>query len=78
MTQSFTPELLIKYLYQETSASETLAVNDALHNDPDLLAEYEDLQRTAQYLPKVKFQPSAKALQNILRYSNRAAAEKTA
>jgi len=78
MTQPFTPELLIKFLYKETTASETLAINEALYNDPDLMAEYEMLQQTQQFLPKIKFCPSAGALQNILRYSEQTAVEKTA
>jgi len=78
MTQSFTPELLVKFLYKETTASETLAVNEALYHDPELQAEYETLQQVKRHLPKVKFQPSSNTLQKILRYSERTTVEKTA
>lgn len=78
MTQPFTPELLIKFLYKETTASETLAVSEALYNDPELMAEYENIQQAHQYLPKVKFRPSVGALRNILSYSEQTAVEKTA
>jgi hypothetical protein len=78
MTQPFTPELLVKFLYKETTASETLQVEDALYNDPDLQAEFENLRQAEQYLPKVKFQPSNNTLQKILRYSEQTAVERTA
>jgi hypothetical protein len=78
MTQPFTPELLVKFLYKETTASETLAVNEALYNDPGLQAEYENLRQAERHLPKVKFQPSSNTLQNILRYSERTTVGKTA
>lgn len=69
---------MIKFLYKETTASETLAVNEALHNDPELMAEYEQLRQAQAYLPDVQFQPSVRSLQNILRYSEQTAVEKTA
>ena len=78
MMQAFTPELLVKFLYKETTASETLAVNEALYKDPKLQAEYESLKQAHECLPKVKFKPSSNTLQQILRYSEQTAVQKTA
>ena len=78
MTQPFTPELLVKFLYKETTASETLAVNEALYKDPELQSEYESLKQAHAYLPNVKFKPSSNTLQKILRYSEQTAVERTA
>ena len=78
MQQPFTLNLLVKFLYRETTASETLAVNEALNRDPALLAEYNGLLEGYQQLPKVKFRPSRQAVHNILGYSEQTALEKHA
>ena len=78
MKQNFTPNHLIKYLYKETSASETLAINEALIENPVLLEEYEDLLNAYQQLPKVKFNASPSSMKNILGYSQRTTLEKQA
>lgn len=78
MQQPFTPELLVKFLYRETSASETLAVSEALHRDPVLRAEYDRLLEGYQQLPRVTFRPSPDAVRNILTYSEQTALEKQA
>lgn len=78
MKQKFTPENLVKYLYHETSVSERLAVRDALQGDVGLLDAYEELVLGYQQLPKVKFSPSKKTIQRILKYSERTAVGKEA
>ena len=78
MKQNFTPNDLVKYLYKETSASETLAINEALAEDRALFEEYQGLLKAYQQLPKVKFNPSASAVKNILGYSKRTTLEKQA
>lgn len=78
MKQNFTQHHLIKYLYKETSASETLAINDALSTDVALREEFDALKNAYLQLPKVTFNPSADAIKNILGYSQRTALERQA
>ncbi|HOY15717.1 MAG TPA: hypothetical protein PLC89_00425 [Haliscomenobacter sp.] len=66
--------MLVKYLYQETSAAETLAVSEALQENVLLREEYLDLRKAYDQLPKVKFNAKPSTLQNILQYSKRSTA----
>lgn len=76
MQQQFTPNHLVRFIYKETSAAETLAIDHALQHNDALWAEYESLQQGYRHLPKATFSPSKKALKNILAYSERTAVEK--
>ena len=78
MKQKFTQHHLIKYLYKETSASETLAINEALSEDRALFEEYKGLLAAYQQLPKVKFNASSSSIKNILGYSKLTTLEKQA
>ncbi|MEN0002728.1 MAG: hypothetical protein AAF798_01245 [Bacteroidota bacterium] len=78
MVQSFTSNHLIKRLYDETSASEKLAINEAMTQDSALAEEYNQLLEAYQQLPQVTFAPKQGTLQNILGYSKRTALEKHA
>lgn len=75
MKQHFTNNDLIRFIYKETSASESLAITEALNEDPILFDEYEELYHTYLQLPKAKFSPAPSSLQNILRYSEQTAVE---
>lgn len=75
MQQTYTSNDLLRYLYKETSASETLAIREAILEDSGLHAEYDELRAGYQMLPKVKFRPSPAAIQNILRFSAMSAVE---
>ncbi len=75
MEQNSTSDLLIQFLYKETSAAESMAVQEALMTDINLLEEYNELFSAYRELPKVTFRPSSSALRNILRYSERTALE---
>ncbi len=76
MQQPFTPDHLIRYIYKETSAAETLAIDAALQRDDKLWATYETLRQGYRQLPKAKFSPSPKAIKNILAYSERTEVER--
>ncbi len=78
MEQNFTPNHLVKYLYRETTASETLAINEALNENFGLREEFEGLFQAYQQLPRVTFRPSNGAIQRILGYSQRRTLEKLA
>lgn len=75
MKQKFTHNHLLKFLYKETSATETLAINDALNANWDLREQHQELVKGYQQLPKVSFQPSKNSIQNILRYSESTAVQ---
>ena len=75
MQQSFTPNHLIRFIYKETTAAETLAIGNALEEDKALRERYPALKQGYDQLPKAKFSPSKKALKNILAHSNRTAVE---
>ncbi len=69
MKQTFTTDQLIRFMYKETSASESFAIKEALKNSKELMKEFRELQAAHQQLPKVTFSPKRSTLQNILRYS---------
>lgn len=64
---------LVRFIYKETSIMETLAICEALSEDPLLKEEYEALYDSYLQLPKAKFNPRPSALQNILSYSEQTA-----
>jgi precorrin-6B methylase 1 len=76
MKQKFTPNHLVKYLYNENTASERLAIDEALTYDANLQEEYNELKAAHQQLSKVRFSPSSSSIQNILKYSRSTALEK--
>jgi hypothetical protein len=78
MKQKFTQNHLVKYLYSETSASERLAIDEALATDITLQEQYRELLSAYQQLPKVSFSPSESAVSNVLAYSKRTALERQA
>ena len=69
MKQTFTTDQLIRFLYKETSASESFAIRKALNSSKELMEEFKLLQSANQQLPRVKFSPKRSTMQNILRYS---------
>ena len=74
MKQSFTQNLLVKYIYNETTAAEKLYVEEALNDNFELYEEYEALYEAYIGLPKVKFSPSPDTISNILSYSRQSSA----
>ena len=78
MKQSYTENDLLKYLYNETSVSDTLAIEEALAEDRNLLAAYKGIQEAHNQLPKVQFSPSLSSIDKILSYSKQTALEEQA
>lgn len=70
MEQSFTQNDLIKYIYKETSLTETLEIGAALEEDYNLKEEFKSLMAGYIKLPKATFAPTSITLQNILKYSS--------
>ncbi len=75
MKQTFTTDQLIRFIYKETSASESFAIKKALNDSTELMRAFQELQAAHQQLPKVTFSPKRSTLQNILRYSKSTAIE---
>ena len=70
MEQDFTPQLLIKHLYNETNEAESLSVFQALENDPIVQQEFTQLKEAKQALDESGDNGPAKAtIRNILEYS---------
>jgi len=61
MIKSFTPNDLIRYIYQEMSEVEQELLMQALHSDDALMQEYIELLSTVEFLEQVKLQPSRKS-----------------
>ncbi|MCB0650542.1 MAG: hypothetical protein KDC85_04640 [Saprospiraceae bacterium] len=78
MQQNFTSELLVKYLYHETTSAERRAINEELIDNYLLREEFSELLYAFQQLPKVKFEPSKTSIQSILNYSKETALEELA
>ena len=75
MKQNFTQSSLIKFIYNEVSTSEKLAIMDALRSDAQLRKEYQKLKAAQARLPKARFNAPKSAINNILNYSKRTALE---
>jgi len=75
MILKFTQQHLLKYIYKETSATETLEIREALSKDWDLNEQYQEMLLAYRQLPKVTFSPSSSSIQNILRYSESSAVQ---
>lgn len=75
MKQNFTNNDLVKFIYKETSITESLAISEALLVDSSLFNDYQTLISGYIELPKVTFAPANFVLQNILSYSSKSVVE---
>jgi len=75
MDLKFTKNHLLKFIYKETTVSETMAINEALNEDFDFLEKYHELMQGYHQLPKVKFNPTKSSIQSILRHSKQTSVE---
>ncbi len=69
MNQTCTTDLLVKFLYHETSAGEAREIREGIEDDLLLREEYNGLEKAFRQLPKVKFSASPKSIRKILDYS---------
>ncbi|WP_235298493.1 hypothetical protein [Portibacter marinus] len=69
MMQSYTELDLLRFIYKEVEVCEYFEMDFAINEDPNLHNDYEALKATVDQLPKVKFEPSAISIQNILGYA---------
>jgi hypothetical protein len=73
MKQYLTQLDLVRFIYKETSAAETVEIGEALLENPLLLEEYNELFNSYRQLPKATFRPRPNVLKQILRYSEQTA-----
>jgi hypothetical protein len=76
MTKSFTPNDLLRYIYQEMSEGENELVVQALRSDDHLMQDYLDMLSTLDQLNQLIFTPSEKVVKSILRKANSTGLEK--
>ena len=69
MTRNFTHDRLIKYLYEETSITERLEIENEMDNDFELREQYEMLVQAQDSLPTISFAPPKSVVDNILNFS---------
>lgn len=71
MIQIFTPNDLIRYVYQEMSEEESTKLAEALVFDDELMETYQKLRASKHILDteNVSFEPPRRAVDNILSYS---------
>lgn len=70
MKHDFTPEDLVRFLYQETSPEETVLLQQALSEDQELMNQYVELEDGKNALPTATYRPSLSSIERILKYSS--------
>ncbi len=73
--QSFTSEDLLLYIYGETSAQESSAIEAALQLDWNLKEKMELLKASIAELDQFTATPSSKSINNILEYAHKSVEE---
>ncbi len=76
MEETYTIEdALVQFMYREMPANEAADMAQLLEEDPEIHSMFHSLLRAKTKLPKVQFNPSTAAIQNILAYSTKTALE---
>lgn len=65
MTRQFTPNDLVRYIYQEMSEVEQDLLMQALHSDESLMEEYVEMLSAIEQMDQIQLQPSEKVVQSI-------------
>lgn len=66
---NFTPEDLVLYLYKETSAEQTIAIEKALQADWTLREKIQVLKTSLERLDRLIEAPRTEVILNILKYA---------
>ncbi len=72
---NFTPEDLLLYLYKETSAEQTAAIETALQKDWTLREKLGVLKASMQRLDKIVQSPRTEVVLNVLHHAREQATE---
>lgn len=70
MTQTFTPDDLLRYLYEDTTTEEKLEIEKALQSDTNLQQQFEQLQEDMQLLDDLALEPSTGCVNHIMEYAS--------
>lgn len=73
----FTPEDLVRYLYNETSEKKTAAITAALQTDWSLKESYDKLVASSKNLDTIKLSPRPESINKILEYASKKHAQVT-
>jgi hypothetical protein len=76
MTKPFTPNDLLRYIYQEMSEGENEKLVQALRVDGSLMQEYLEMLSTIEQLDDLILEPSEKVVKSILRKAHSTGLEK--
>jgi len=68
---NFTPEDLLLYLYKETSAKKTTAIETALKKDWTLREKLSVLKTSMQRLDKIKVAPRTEVVLKVLKHAEK-------
>ncbi|MGR3811935.1 hypothetical protein [Jiulongibacter sp. NS-SX5] len=71
MIQTFTNKLneVVRYLYNETSSTENLQIEESLAKDEQLLDFYLESSSLLSELDKIQMVPSEQSISNVLAFS---------
>lgn len=69
MIKTFTQDDVVRYVYEETSAEESLLIEDALMSEPDLMTFFLEALELRALMNKIERQPRTSTVQAILNYS---------
>jgi len=75
MTILFTPEELVRYLYNETSPEKAAAIEAALQEDWALREKFEVLKASSDRLDKILESPRTEVILKVLHYARETAPE---
>lgn len=76
MTKPFTPNDLLRYIYQEMSEGEHEKLVQALREDGSLMQDYLEMLSTIDQLDKLMLEPSEKVVKGILKKAKSTGLEK--
>ena len=69
MTKTFTQDDVIRFIYNETTATESHQLKQAMLCDAELQEEYKEMMTTRGQLDKSMKDPSDRVVSNIISYS---------
>ncbi|AHM61519.1 hypothetical protein D770_16325 [Flammeovirgaceae bacterium 311] len=69
MIKTFTPDDLLRYLYEDTSVEESKEIEIALLTDDRLQEEWEQLQNDVQMLDSMLLEPSGAVTDRIMHWA---------
>ena len=69
MTKTFTPDDLLRYVYNEATEKEKEEIEGAILVNSDLAESVKELRCVLQDLSSVHFDASSNSIKNVLKYS---------